>query len=76
MIKQPALIIVLPVMTGCIQQVYGSNNVGMNKLGRIGYGPVDMRFGSKMDYPVDVMIVKNLLYGVGVIDICLYEGIV
>ena len=48
------IVAIMPKLSGCFQQVKGSNNVGLDEISRTKNGAVDVGFRSKMKDGVDI----------------------
>ncbi len=64
MIETFAVKLILPEMTGGIEQVHGADHIGVYKIQRGDNGPVHMAFRRQVDHRIRLMQYKNPLNGI------------
>ncbi len=63
-------------MTGGIQQIHCSHDIGHNKLHRIGDGTVHMRLSSEVNYLIKIKFFKQADHLFAVHDIGFYKMVI
>ena len=76
MIKAFSFGSICPLVSGCIEQIYRSNNVGFHKSHRVFNGTIHMGLGSQMDNSIKLLFLKQIINKPLVSDVAFYKSII
>ena len=68
-------LILIKVITRCLKQCVGADDVGLDKLAGAVDGAIHMRLGGKVHDGIGLMLVKNAFYFLRITDINVFKSI-